>query len=603
MYYFKAASGDVEGTPPHIKTGTNFSAKPEYIKNGSFENDLVNWTGISDNGSIATFNTITSDYHFGKKAMEIVVTDKGVTNSVKLAYKQQKVPRGNYILRFWALANRRDALMNINLLSPDGDNTCAFKIYNRFDNTQHQWQMYQYAFEVTKSPVTLEFRFNSNTTYFLDDVEVIAFNDKVHDVRSQFNWQYNQNGYGWLSGDNDNSVLLPDGSVAWIFSDSFLGIPDPHSNIIGSAPIINNVIVHEKDDQYRTIYKGTQSNPQALFSPGNGNVFWNSGGVVENNKLNVLLLEISGLDFARNVYVGTLSLPDLSIESKVLSSYHGVHPPNTIFQDGGYNYMYIGERAGTFENYTQVARVPAGTLYSASTLWEFYSNSNTWSTDYTQAKRIVAGVEAGTVVKIGENNYAMSGVPNLSNEIAVWFAQSPVGPWINKTVISYIPVEEGILPYFGHIDAGSGKNGVYTFSYSVYPFSGYVPQQLSDKGSYIPYYVKANLLQLSPFTNSRSTSYDTISKTSINIGSQASLMVQPNPVVGDIYFSLNNYSGQKINVVLSDLKGMVLHQQNIDIINENGMYKLNMNTKPKPGSYYLTVSDSKEKLGAMVIIQ
>ncbi len=361
--------------------------------------------------------------------------------------------------------------------------------------------MYQYAFKVTASLVSLEFRFNSNTTYYLDDVEVIALNDKNVDVRTQYNWQYNQRGYGWLSGDNDNSVLLPDSSVAWIFSDSFMGFPDAHSNIIGSAPIINNLIVHEVNDHYTSIYKGTQSNPQSLFSPGNGNIFWNSGGVVENNKLKVLLIEIGDGNYQNNTYAGTLSLPSLTVEGQVKTSYHGPNSPNTIFQDGAYNYIYISERVGTFENYTQVARVPVGSLSSATTQWEFYTNNNSWSTDYIQAKRIIAGVEGASVVKLEPNNYAMSGVPNLSSEIAVWFATSPVGPWINKTVLYNIPVEEGVLAYEGHIDKGSGKDGIYTLSYSVYPFGGYVPQQLSDKGSYIPYYVKTNLLELSPFTN------------------------------------------------------------------------------------------------------
>lgn len=501
-YYFKAASGDAPSSPPSLSTGNAFTAKPVFIANGGFENNLNNWTTTTANGSAASFLPSTAEYHTGTKTLQVYVTNKSSTNSVKLTHRA--IPArtaGLYLLRFWAIAKNRNALLTVNLKTSAGDNTCNFKIYDRFDTTKKTgWQMYQYAFKVAASPVSLEFNFNTNTTYYLDDVEIIAGNDPTIDVQTQYNWQYNQAPYGWLSGDNDNSVLLPDGSVAWIFSDSFMGNTNAHSNIIGSAPIINNLIVHEVKDQYTSIYKGTSSSPQSLFSPGNGNIFWNSGGVVENNTLKVLLIEIGNNNYQNNTYVGLLSLPDLVVQGQVKTSYHGANAPNTIFQDGAYNYLYIGERVGTFENYTQVARVPAGSLSSPTIPWEFYTNNDTWSTDYTQAKRILAGVEAASVVKLSDNNYALSGVPNLSSEIAVWFATSPVGPWVNKTVIYNIPQEEGVLAYEGHIDKGSGKNGIYTLSYSVYPFGGYVAQQLSDKGIYIPYYVKANLKKLSPFS-------------------------------------------------------------------------------------------------------
>jgi hypothetical protein len=56
------------------------------------------------------------------------------------------------------------------------------------------------------------------------------------------------------------------------------------------------------------------------------------------------------------------------------------------------------------------------------------------------------------------------------------------------------------LAYEGHVSP-LGRNGVYTFTYSVYPFvQNPVAMQLADKTTYVPGFVKANLLELSPFT-------------------------------------------------------------------------------------------------------
>ncbi len=501
-YYFKAADGDAPAVLPSITTGNAFTAKTVLLSNGSFENNLTGWTTVTKTGSSATFPVVQSTYHTGRNALQVKITNTGPYSSVGLTHGAIRISQpGIFLLRFWAVADKRNAFLTLNIKTASGNDTCRFQVYDRFDKTADNWQFYQYAFAAPAGSVSVQLGFNTKTSYYIDDVELISAGDATEDVTTQYNWQHNQAGYGWLSGDNDNSVLLPDSSVAWIFSDSFTGFPRPHSNVTGSAPIVNNIIVHEVKDRYTSVYKGTASSPQSLFSPGNSNIFWNSGGVVEGNKLSVVLMEIAGGGTYNNsTYIGTLSLPDLKVTGQVKTSYSGPSAPNTIFQDGSYNYLYLSERVSTFENYTQVARVPVGKLSSATTPWQFYTNSNTWSADYTEAKRIVAGVEAASVVKLADHNYAMSGVPNLSNEVAVWFAQSPEGPWVSKTVLYYIPSEEGVLPYEGHIDKGSGKDGVYTLSYSVYPFSGSIPQQLSDKGSYIPYYIKANLLTLSPFT-------------------------------------------------------------------------------------------------------
>jgi hypothetical protein len=208
------------------------------------------------------------------------------------------------------------------------------------------------------------------------------------------------------------------------------------------------------------------------------------------------MIEITrkGTRFAGHTWIGSLSLPDLAVVSlhrlpAVLNT-----SPNCVIQDGDYDYLYFDVRHSTV-----AGRVPKGQLDS-QTAWEFYTGQGNWSTDFTQAAHLVENVAAGNVIKIGPGNYAMSGVPNLSGQVAVWFARSPVGPWVNKTVIYHIPQEEGLLAYEGHVNP-LGNKGVYTFTYSLYPFvQNPVAMQLADKTTYVPGFVKANLLKLSPFT-------------------------------------------------------------------------------------------------------
>lgn len=313
-------------------------------------------------------------------------------------------------------------------------------------------------------------------------------------------------------------------------------------------------------------------------------------------------MEIGGSGSYQNkTYIGTLTLPDLQVESLVESPYHEINAPNTIFQDSGFNYIYLSERVSTFENYTQIARVAAGKLNN-SRPWQFYKNDGIWSTGYTNVKRILSGVEAASVKKLGSGNYVMSGVPNLTNEVAVWFAPAPEGPWTNKQVVANIPQEEGVLPYQGHIDAGSGANGVYTLSYSVYPFTGSVPQQLSDKGSYIPYYINANLLALSPFTNNSipgAALQQSVTNTIANHSVQA--FIAPNPVHGNIRFTLRGFKGAGITARLTNMAGTIIYTQQL-AVTDNGSYTLAC-AKPAAGLYILQLLAPQFRQNLKVIVE
>jgi len=103
--------------------------------------------------------------------------------------------------------------------------------------------MYQFLFKAPESPVTLDFTFKTVGTYMIDDVEVLDDTHEVLDLQTQYMWQNNLKGFGWVSGDNDVSVLLPDGRTAWIFSDSFVGNNYPEESFLRTGTMVNNLIV------------------------------------------------------------------------------------------------------------------------------------------------------------------------------------------------------------------------------------------------------------------------------------------------------------------------------------------------------------------------
>jgi hypothetical protein len=524
-YYFQSTIGSAPPIYASLTTtGTSFAASPQpLMTNGGFENNLTGWSTTTTNGSSATFNITNAPLHVhtGSQALIVNVANSGTTsNSVTLSSTPVALSdTGYYLLRFWALATQQNALLDINLKGATNNDTCHYEIRTRIDSTQNGWVMYQYAFKAPQSPVTVQIDFNNACTYYLDDVEIInSATNPNYNVRMQYDWQNNfAETFGWQSGDNDNPALLPDGRVAWVYNDSQFGYDNPHTNVLSAFDVPHNLVVVQKGDSLKSVYGGTPPNAVSLFDPGNGNEFWQSGGVIENGQLKVVLIEVANQStYAGYTWIGSLSLPDLTVGTLHRLPATINTGPNCVFQDttSGYDYLYFGASSGANETHTVVGRVPVGQLDS-QTAWQYYTGSG-WSTDFTQAANLIEGVSAGNVIKLGPNSYALSGVPYVSQEIDVWFAQSPVGPWVNKTTVYNIPPEESVLPYEGHMYP-IGNNGIYTFSWSLFPFnndSG--DEELSDKTIYVPDYAQANLLALSPFTAKAPANYIT----SINASSQ-----------------------------------------------------------------------------------
>jgi len=80
----------------------------------------------------------------------------------------------------------------------------------------------------------------------------------------------------------------------------------------------------------------------------------------------------------------------------------------------------------------------------------------------------------------------------------------------------------------------------------------------------------------------------------------ASIGVYPNPASDYIMLNFNNQDVKDLNIKLINTKGDVIVNQNVEV--NNGSYRLDLNQKPKPGSYYIRLSGTGINQSAKVVI-
>lgn len=471
------------------------------VSNGGFEEGMMGWTTAVKPGVAGAFQTIIEKRHGGGNCLQVTIGGSGIRDSLatlttdSYAWDTSRI----YMVRFWGIAKNRAAMLDLRIGTGAGARRCHFEIYD----SDGPWHMYQYLFKPAAANAPITFNFSSPSTYWFDDVEVVDDRDPVLDLGTQFMWQSAHVGYGWISGDNDVSIPLPDGRNAWILNDSFIGMLNKESNVLKDVKMITNLIILQDTKptpSMTTLFAGTQAEPKALFGPTAFTLYWISDALIAGGKLQVLLQEWNwAYKFTNSAFVGTMSLPDLKIESLVKTRYAGSDIPNAMLADKDFTYVYSVDRTDSTSRYTRVARIPPG-MINPQAPWEFLTLDGAWSTDFAKAGRVIKDVEIASAVKLGDSNYVFSGMRHLGQELQVRFSKTPFGPWTPPVNVHVFPEEAGILPYLGHIHKGTRQGGTYTLSASLFPNKGGWNQQISDRGCYLPQYVRVDLETLSPYT-------------------------------------------------------------------------------------------------------
>jgi hypothetical protein len=245
---------------------------------------------------------------------------------------------------------------------------------------------------------------------------------------------------GWLGGDGTASVGLPDGRVAWLFSDTITGATATG----GVSWVHNSLVITGPARKPRVI-------PQPLPSRPDGSYFWLEAGRLNASRVWVLAMHMvntgAGLfDFRCN----ETWLAKINISNWTLASLRAL--PNTqtklgttwgagLFDYGGYTYIYGIEGTGSglaSVSYLHVARVPLGRLDRP---WWFYTGHG-WSHNPTASARVhVSGPGSSLSEALSLINRGNRGVRLISqqsmfgSQIYSWRSPGPVGPFTRQKLI------------------------------------------------------------------------------------------------------------------------------------------------------------------------
>ncbi len=277
--------------------------------------------------------------------------------------------------------------------------------------------------------------------------------------------QYGDSNVGgnWSGGDGAYSVLLPNGTDAWIFGDT--GTARVINGTRNPWQFIHNSFVLEQDGKLVATLYNRSNGGQGMISPIQPNsYFWMGAPNLDGNVLQVLSQQQSnnGLDlgetvasfFAKNLTVKNITQINLAANTS----------PSWTLKDGNYTYIY-----GVQNAYVFVERIRGTNILSPMQ----YFNGSRWSTNPSNLAVIGPFLGSGASVIKFRNRYLLFGLfPYLSNNIYMYSSCSPSGPFIDGKVIystpeqNEYPKSDGVFTYepLVHPELSSGNSIVLSYS-------------------------------------------------------------------------------------------------------------------------------------------
>ncbi|WP_350347797.1 DUF4185 domain-containing protein [Agromyces sp. G08B096] len=282
----------------------------------------------------------------------------------------------------------------------------------------------------------------------------------------------------WTGADSAYSVELPDGRIAWIYSDTFLGEVDASHGRPLDSPFIHNSIVVDDDGSLTTFTGGTEATPESLVKVAGADEgrdwYWFGDATVHGDELQVMLVEfvktgggIWDFAFAGNG-VATFDAETLELRSVDDLATDGVNWGSAIYEhpDDGYTYVYGVEDLQS-QKFAHLARVAGGDL--ADGTWEYLGDTG-WSTDHSTSKRILEGVSNEFSVQRYQGRYTLvtgDATEPLSASIVMYRSESLEGPFTGKTELYRTPETGGnIFTYNAkaHPELGDGHTLLVTYN-------------------------------------------------------------------------------------------------------------------------------------------
>lgn len=288
------------------------------------------------------------------------------------------------------------------------------------------------------------------------------------DVTAMFQ-RYADRGGGWTGGDDTASVALPDGRVAWLFSDTYLGHVAADHTRSRDAPFVHNtIVVQEGTTVTRTLHGGSEAGPKPLVGPAGDDYYWAQDGLVTGGALQVFYNRYhrygTGLwDFTlTGSALATFALPGLRLANVAdLPLGDTIAWGAAVLRDGGYTYVYGSERTGDALRFAHLARArdPAGA-------WEFWDGTG-WTTRAERSARLLSGVGTGFSVQRAGDRYVLvttEGNLPFDPSVVAYTAAAPAGPWEGPVQL-YTPAESPA--YDARLHPELARPGTLLISYNV----------------------------------------------------------------------------------------------------------------------------------------
>jgi hypothetical protein len=298
----------------------------------------------------------------------------------------------------------------------------------------------------------------------------------------------NQQGPGWIGGDEAYSSALPNGKEAFVFGDTVVGTAQSNGLVTAFTGMAHNSEMVGTLSNLASDYGGTYDAPTTLIpnSDGVSDVWGAAATLVENGQQLVFVNEfapVQGSVFSDYLGKSAIAIMSLSTGMPTFSSL--VELPtdpttqwgNTLFQSGGYEYIY-GIDFNTTSNVwygLKAARVPVGQMLNLSQ-WSYWNGSN-WVAGESNAAVTGIPLVNGVVPLKGGSGFmgVGTGGSGSSYYVALTFSCSPTGPWsIGQNVYSIPETAQysNEIAYLGTFHPELSDGGALVASYSLDSLDG-----------------------------------------------------------------------------------------------------------------------------------
>ena len=347
------------------------------------------------------------------------------------------------------------------------------------------------ACSVAVSRFSPEYRAISRT---VNTVGATALNPEVFTSM----WDSHGGDGGWTGGDRTRSIPLPDGSVLWLFGDSYLGQVNADRSRYVLTAMPNNTMVVQDGTSLTTLLRGAYYTPLGSFLPTQtGEWYWPVDAEVYGKTVRVVLDRFGkkyapgevppgeeGFNFeSRGTDIATLTLPDLrliDITPEVTNGGGGgiFLKAGGVLVQADFTYV-IGERERTgstaydaSDKYDLfVGRVTRGWLGKMAVRW--HTATGTWSTNTAVATPITTGTGGSISLIKTLTGFAIaeqaSGYEIWSGDVSILAstALSLGGPWSPLQEVFRTLRLDGDATYDGQLHPEFNSEGKTLLTYNV----------------------------------------------------------------------------------------------------------------------------------------